>query len=265
MRSVELSLDFSVLDDLALGVERSRINASDLGEVKAHRIGAVIEAAFTAINWQDPNWASLDWLSAGCFDEVLTDLMSQKTQEQRTGVSTGWICGDQIADETQWTGFLMRVSAVCKSGGFDKRTKNAIMATFGEFRSNILEHAGKTVGAIATFHFGTGGLEIVVADQGQGALASMRNSEKYGQLDDSGRALKLIVTDGVSRYDDPERGHGFTHLFQGLANRFNHIRLRSGDHALEVFRSHGKTPMERISQKANIPGLLIYALFSKDY
>ena len=74
------------------------------------------------------------------------DLKSQVTQEQRTGVSTGWICGDQLDDETHWTGFLMRTSAVCKAGGFDKRAKSAIMATFGEFRSNVLEHAGSTTG-----------------------------------------------------------------------------------------------------------------------
>ncbi|WP_108862337.1 hypothetical protein [Ruegeria sp. Alg231-54] len=227
-------------------------------------MGAFIETAFTALSWKDPIWASLDWLVADKFDEVLADLKSQRTQEQRTGITTGWICGDQLDDETQWTGFLIRVSSVCKSGGFGKRTKNAIMATFSEFRSNILEHAGETKGAIAAFHLGEKGLEIVVADQGRGALASMRNSKKFRNLDDAGRALKLIVTDGVSRYDNPERGHGFTHLFQGLANRFNHIRLRSGDHALEVFRPHGETPLERISQKAEISGLLVYAFFNTD-
>lgn len=255
----ELSLDFDLVDDLALGVERERIDLDALGQVTAGELGPVIEAAIMASTWGQSCWFDLGWLQADGFRAVLGDLQSQATQEQRTGVTTGWICGDLIADDTPWTGFLIRVSSICKTKGFDHRTKNAIIATFGEFRSNILEHAGRTQGAIAAFHLGATDLEIVVADKGRGALASMREAAQYRSLDDSGSALRLIVTDGVSRHDDPARGHGFTHLFQGLANRFNHIRLRSGDHALEVFRAIGQRPVEKISQKAQIPGLLIYA------
>lgn len=260
----ELSLDFELLDDLALGVERGRIIASDLGQVRVPSFGPVIEATFTASNWGDSVLARLGWIQAERFGDILRELRFQEVREQKTGVSTGWICGDQLADDTRWTGFLMRVSAACKNARFDSRTKNAIMATFGEFRSNILEHAGKTKGAIAAFHFGVDTFEIVVADKGRGALASMRKAAKYHELDDAGRALKLIVTDGVSRHDDPARGHGFTQLFKGLSNRFNHIRLRSDDHALEVFRRNGEPPTEKISQKARIAGFLIYAQLNKD-
>lgn len=255
----ELSLDFDLVDDLALGVERERIDPEALGQVNAGELGPFVETAIMASTWGQSALTDLAWLQADGFRAVLVDLQSQATQEHRTGVTTGWICGDQIADDTPWTGFLIRVSSVCKTKGFDQRTRNAIMATFGEFRSNILEHAGQTQGAIAAFHLGATDLEIVVADKGRGALASMREAARYRSLDDSGSALKLIVTDGVSRHDDPARGHGFTHLFQGLANRFNYIRLRSGDHALEVFRASGQRPLEKIAQKAKIPGLLIYA------
>lgn len=262
MPEKNLTLDFDLLDDLALGVERSRIELADLGSVSANILGPLIEMAFVAVDWGQHELLELKWLQADGFSEILRNLESHNTEEQRTGVKTGWICGDQLGDDTLWTGFLIRVSSVCKSGGFDRRAKNAIMATFGEFRSNILEHAGQMRGAIAAFHLGDAGLEIIVADKGRGALASIQMADKYRSLDDSGRALKLIVTDGVSRYDNPDRGHGFTHLFQGLANRFNHIRLRSGDHALEVFRDNGVRPSERISQKAGIRGLLVYARFN---
>ena len=36
----ELSLDFAVLDDLALGVERARLDVSDLGTITARRHGS---------------------------------------------------------------------------------------------------------------------------------------------------------------------------------------------------------------------------------
>lgn len=263
MPDADLSLDFDLLDDLALGVERARIQFQKLGRVSANSLGPLIEMAFVASNWEQSELSEYNWLHINGFSDIIRELGTQESDEQRTGVKTGWICGDQLTDETPWTGFLIRVSSVCKSGGFDPRAKNAIMAAFGEFRSNVLEHAGQLRGAIAAFHLGDRGLEIVVADKGRGVLASMQSSDVYKSLDDSGSALKLIVTDGVSRYDSPERGHGFTYLFQGLANRFNHIRLRSGDHALEVFRENGVRPTERVSQKARIPGLLVYARFDR--
>lgn len=256
------NLDFNTLDDLALGIEGGRTN---LPRIAADRLGPVVEAISLSSKWRQRELAKFNWLQKEIFEPLLLDARSARTQWQRTGTLTGWIVSDQFTNSTHWTGFLMRVSAAINSRELDKRTKEAIIATFGEFQSNVLEHARAKGIALAAFHANRSEFELTVMDQGQGVLASIRENQNYETLTDAGRALKLAITDGVSRYDDPQRGYGFNHLFEGLANRFNHIRLRSGDHALEVFREDGKTPHEYISQKAYIPGFFIYAQIGCSY
>lgn len=258
-----INLSFKLLDDLALGVERECVNASALSDIRANRLGPIVEAMSLASKWHQKELAQLNWLYKGAFESMFLDVCSVQTRTQQTGTLTGWIAADQFADDTFWTGFVMRVSAAINLGGFDERTKKAIMATFGEFRSNVFEHADVRGAALAAFHVNGSGFELTVMDQGRGVLSSIRENQNYKTLViDAGHALKLAVTDGVSRYGNPQRGHGFTHLFKGLANRFNHIRLRSGDHALEVFRENQSAPRERISPKAYISGLLVYAHIS---
>lgn len=257
------NLDFNLLDELALDIEHECVDVSTLSRIEVDRLGPAVEVMSLATRWHQGELAKLNWLQKGRFEPLFFDVRYYRTQMQKTGILTGWITADQFADDVLWTGFLMRVSAAIKLGGFDERAKKAIMATFGEFRSNVFEHANVKGAALAVFHANRSEFEIAVADQGQGVLASIRKNQNYKTLTDAGHALKLAVTDGVSRYDDPQRGHGFTHLFKGLANRFNHIRLRSDDHALEVFRGNEATPRERISQKAGIPGLFVYACIGR--
>lgn len=264
MSTSDILLDFNLLDDLALAVERNNVAMEDLPKINTEELGPLVEAISLASEWRHRELASFDWLNKGVFNELFTDAITQQTRTQFTGNSTGWLSADTFADDTPWTGFLMRVSAAIKNSGFDTRTKQAIMATFGEFRSNVIEHAGRNDGVLVAFHSYLTSFELVIADRGRGVLDSIKEIPAHENLNDVGQALKLTVTDGVSRHNDPQRGHGFSHLFEGLANRFNHIRLRSGDHALEVFRENNAPPTERISQKAHIPGLFIYARFNKN-
>lgn len=260
MSVVDVNLGFKLLDDLALGVEQECVNASALSGIRVNRLGPIVEVISLASEWRQKELAKLDWLCKGDFESMFLDARSLQTRTQQTGTLTGWIAADQFADDTFWTGFVMRVSAAINSSEFDGRTKKAIMATFGEFRSNVFEHADVKGAALAAFHVNGSGFELTVADQGRGVLASIRENQNYKtESIDAGHALKLAVTDGVSRHDNSQRGYGFTHLFKGLANRFNHIRLRSDDYALEVFRENESAPRERISQKAHIPGLFVYA------
>lgn len=264
MDSQSLSLDFDILSDLAIGIEQNRIDFEKLPLLHAKKLGPLAEAISLASMWPQKKISKFSWLQAGIFDDLIRDIESGKPNTQRTGVATGWIANDEFFNDTNWTGFLIRVSSAIGANGFGKRAKQAIMATFGEFRSNVIEHAASKNGALAAFHANDTLLEIVVADHGRGVLRSIRENSKYANLTDAGRALKLTVTDGVSRHDDPERGYGYSHLFKGLANRFDHIRLRSADHALEVIRENGKPLAERISQTALIPGLFVYARFDKE-
>lgn len=263
MTSSTTNLDFSVLNHIALGINRGRVNADAPPHCSASALGPVAEAISVTTPWNESRFAALGWIELGQFLNLVDDVRAGETREQTTGVMTGWIASDCFEKKIHWTGFLMRVSSVVKTGGFDDHSKSAIMATFGEFRSNVIEHAGDLRGSFAAFHLSDAALEIVVCDLGRGVLDSLRDNPAHSELNDHGHALKLAVSKGVSRHQDPQRGNGFSFLFEGLANRFNHIRLRSGDHALDVFRIGAGAPAERTSQAAHIPGLLAYARFDR--
>lgn len=263
MTSSTTLLDFSVLNHIALGIARGRVNAEAPPHCSASALGPLAEAISVTTPRKGSRFAALSWIELGQFQNLVDDVRAGVTREQATGVTTGWIAADRIEKKTHWTGFLMRVSSVVKTAGFDDHSKSAIMATYGEFRSNVIEHAGDLCGSFAAFHLSEAALEILVSDLGRGVLDSLREHPAHTQLDDHGSALKLAVSRGVSRHSDPQRGNGFSFLFEGLANRFNHIRLRSGDHALDVNRSGAGAPSERTSQAAHIPGLLVYARFDR--
>lgn len=263
MSTPSTAFDFDLLDDLALGVERGLVRSDTLPPLHAEMMGPLLEVVSIARVWQDQQISNLNWLHKHKFDALFEDVTTLRKTTQNTGIPLGWIVGDQFADNTPWTGFLMRVSAAIKNQGYDKRTKQAVMATFGEFRSNVIEHAVDYSSAIAAFNASLNDFEIVVSDTGRGVLESIKENPNYHDLTDNGEALSLVVTDGISRHNDPGRGHGFTHLFDGLSNRFNHIRLRSGDHALEVHRENADQPMSRISEKASIKGFYAYARISR--
>ena len=284
-------LDFDLLDDLALGVERGRVSLDELAPIAAERIGPAIEAIALASQWERCAQPSLHWLNRTHLAPLFRDAIDQQTSSQRMGGNIGWISSDKFADRPSWTcpmissqychpcvdlissdkfadrpswtGFLMQVSSAVKAEGFDNRTKSGLMAMLGEFHSNVLEHSDSVEGRFSAYSASTNGIEVIISDRGRGVLSTINENPTYADLKDAGRALKLAVTDGVSRHDDPLRGHGFTHLFEGLANRFNHIRLRSGDHTLEVRREDGSRPSEWISQKASFPGFSIYAFFER--
>ena len=258
-----IPLDFSSLNHLALGIDRGRLNVESPPHLVASALGPVAEAISVTKMWNGSVFEQLDWLELGEFQGLVNDVKTGHTRKQITGATTSWIAADQIENQSHWTGFLMRVSSMVKTGGFDDRSKNAILATYGEFRSNVIEHAEELSGCFAAFHLSNASLEILVSDCGQGVLESLKKNSVYSDLVDHGRALKLTVSKGVSRYSDPQRGNGFTWLFEGLANEFNHIRLRSGDHALEIFRNGFNVPEERTSQTAFMPGLLVYARFDR--
>ncbi len=74
-----------------------------------------------------------------------------------------------------------------------------------------------------------GAFEFVVADEGIGALASLRSNPRFAALDDDREALPMVLQDGCSRRSDPSRGKGFNDIFRGLADHNGSLRSRSGN------------------------------------
>jgi hypothetical protein len=107
------------------------------------------------------------------------------------------------------------------------------------------------------FRAGLRRFEFIVADQGIGVLDSLRSSVEYAALNDSGEALSLTPTDGVSRFGSGStRGLGFRPLFIGLANLKGALRFRSGDHALLIDGRNPSLITARLAEKPTIKGFL---------
>ena len=125
-----------------------------------------------------------------------------------------------------------------------------------ELAGNIEEHSGAVETGVIAFRATTGAFEFVVADQGIGVLRSLRGSPEFLTLDDHGRALELALTDGVSRFGDPRRGHGFRPIFQGLTDLNGYLRFRSGDHAIIMDGTNQSLATAQLAQKPYLTGFL---------
>ena len=90
----------------------------------------------------------------------------------------------------------------------------------------------------------------------------------YTGLDDHGEALRLTLTDGVSRHGSGTgRGRGFRPLFIGIANLNGSLRFRSGDHALIIDGRNPSLMAARLAQKPTIGGFFasVKCLVTGDY
>ena len=167
----------------------------------------------------------------------------------RTSTDAAW--------ETDSVAFLMEVQRAGREIAILPGTlPGQMVAAMSELASNIEEHANSVDTGVVAFRATEGAFEFVVADQGIGVLRSLRGSPQFLTLDDHGRALELALTDGVSRFPDPRRGHGFRPIFQGLADLNGYLRFRSGDHAVIMDgTNHGLATAQTV-QKPDLKGFL---------
>ncbi|MFY9855779.1 MAG: hypothetical protein WAK26_18060 [Terracidiphilus sp.] len=131
-----------------------------------------------------------------------------------------------------------------------------MVAAIQELEGNIQEHSQLVSTGVLVFRATSGVFEFVVLDHGIGILNSLSTCPRYGALSDHGMALEIALTDGVSRYDDPCRGHGFRPIFEGLTNLNGYLRFRGGDHAIVMDGTSPNLATAQVSQKTGIRGFL---------
>jgi hypothetical protein len=160
-------------------------------------------------------------------------------------------------DDTPWVGFALAAQKAATAAGFHRLIAAQFAAALGEMVSNVHEHSGAPTSGIAAFMAQGDAFEFAVADSGIGVLESLRSCADYAGLADDGKALRLALTDGVSRFGAQSgRGAGFRPIFVGLANLGGALRFRSGDHALVI---HGRKIGEMstvTAQKVSLSGFL---------
>lgn len=254
-------LDFTVLDGLAFAAARGRLDGRAVPAMTAREIGPVLELEQLSGSGLLPSPHAAPFLSLDGLSAMVRALGSGTRQ---------WICPQSRMtgflraaaslphDETNWIRFGLAAQQAATNAGFQRKIAAQLTAAIGEFHSNVYEHSDASDTGIVAFHARPGRFEFVVSDRGIGVLQSLRSGPDYPNLTDHGEALRLTLTDGVSRFGaNSGRGRGFRPLFIGLANLNGALRFRSGDHALLIDGRGPSLMMARPAQKAILQGFLV--------
>jgi hypothetical protein len=180
--------------------------------------------------------------------------------ENRAGVArfirSYWGADENEPDE--YYDFCQTIQKAARNAGFPSKNAAELVAATRELVGNIYDHSNATSSGLVGFSLFKRMLEVVVADEGVGVLRSLKMSDEFSHLRDSGEALNVALIDGVSRYGAKSgHGGGFRSLFRGLVNLSSKIRFRSGDHSLDI---HGTSPTSRsgrIGKKAELQGFVV--------
>lgn len=161
-------------------------------------------------------------------------------------------------DPDDWYYFCQSMQKAALDAGFPKQNAKELVAAARELVANIFDHSDQPESGIAGFAISNNELEIVVADQGMGVLKSLKTSDEFSSLRDSGEALQIALIDGASRFGRSSgHGGGFRALFRGLVNLSSGLRFRTGDHALDVKGFGVSARSGRVSKKAELPGFVV--------
>lgn len=173
------------------------------------------------------------------------------------GQSTGFMhLGSEVVPATELTKLSIVAKRSALAAGFGDRPAGQLSAALGELLSNVVEHSQAVGTGIVAYQAHDNCFEFVVADQGVGALQSLRTNEKFTHLESDREALPLVLEDGCSRLSDPLRGRGFNDIFRGLANHSGTLRFRSGDAAVVIDGQSPRVIRPKVKKKPYLQGFL---------
>ena len=255
------AFDFAILDDFAFAAERGRLDGNPGPAFVARDLGPILELARLSENRLMP--------ALGTVPRLTLDGLTPMVQALDSG-RIRWVCPKfHLAgflrmspsfpqDARMWTGFGLAAQQAAIAVGFSKPTAAQFIAVIRELHSNIYEHSQAPDTGVVAFRAHPGRFEFVASDGGVGVLESLQNRVEYRSLRDHGKALRLTLTDGISRFGSKfGRGFGFRPLFVGLANLNGALRFRSGDHTLLIDGRNPSLMTARVAQKPNLRGFLV--------
>ncbi|MDE0331130.1 MAG: hypothetical protein OXL41_04615 [Nitrospinae bacterium] len=234
----------------------------------AHDLGPVIELRQLSTSGLLPSPNKVSWLNLGSVATLYRALLGGQSQ---------WLCSksrqigflrtacNQPTNDTVWTRLALRIQQGVSAASFPKKIAIQLLAAIGELYSNLYDHSEAPETGLIVFRVEQNRFEFVVADQGIGILKSLKSCAEYAVLDDHGEALRLTLTDGISRHGTgASRGYGFRPLFIGLANLNGSLRFRSGNHALVIDGQNPSLMTARIAEKVPMAGFLVSVVCELD-
>jgi anti-sigma regulatory factor (Ser/Thr protein kinase) len=168
-------------------------------------------------------------------------------------------------DEASWINFKLRTQQAAIGAGFNRGIARQLVAAMGEMHDNIYEHSHAPHTGLVAFKANHESFEFVISDYGIGVLESLRTCPEYSSIMDHGDALRLALTEGVSRHGkESGHGNGFRPLFVGLSNLNGFLRFRSGNHALTIDGSNLNLMASKVAEKPYLKGFIASILCYKD-
>ncbi|ACE99670.1 hypothetical protein IP86_17550 [Rhodopseudomonas sp. AAP120] len=251
------SLTFAALDGIAFAAARGRLGA--LPEYVAGDLGPLVEMIQLSRTGLLPSPSSAPWLRLNGTEALLHAAVGSERWASPHGSGSGFLRCDVLQTEpTRWTTFKLEAHKAALAAGFPSQAVARLMGAMGEIADNVLEHSESPATGFVMFAGRSGSFEFVIADDGIGALASLRSNSEYAHLIDEGDALQCALTDGESRFGKAaQRGTGFSTLFRSLVNMTASLRFRSGDHALDM---RGRSPTlvnAHVARKPRAAGFMV--------
>ena len=250
-------LTFSELDGLGFAAERGRFDTSTARFI-ADELGPVFELGLLARSKTLPWPGVSSWLAMNGISPMIAALSHRRHQ---------WICPSSRSacvyrayttaqeEEFSWVQFGVAIQYAAVSAGFSRNVAAQLVGAIGEMQDNIYQHSQSPQTGIIAFRARSGCFEFVVCDRGIGVLQSLTSCSDFQDVTDHGEALRLTLSDGVSRHGRGSgRGLGYRPLFTGLANLRGALRFRSGDYALTIEGDNPDMPSAKLGQKPPLQG-----------
>jgi anti-sigma regulatory factor (Ser/Thr protein kinase) len=256
---------FAVLDGLGFAAQRDRLQPVAAAAYAATDLGPVLELARLSVDGLLPAPTRAIWLDMGEAAAFAAALRRGRSSWTCPFNKTGFYRLDEAPphDETERNGFHLEAQKAAKAVGFPRQLAAQLVGAFCEIEGNVYEHSEAPVTGLAAYRATARRFEFVVSDGGIGVLASLASGPDYRDLTDHAEALRLMLTEGVSRYGKAaKRGNGFRPLFQGLANLKGTLRFRSGDQALTVDGVNAANIPWKPAEKPMLRGLVASVICS---
>jgi anti-sigma regulatory factor (Ser/Thr protein kinase) len=248
-------LNYDLVDDLCLFSGDINAISEKLLPMRAERLGPMLELLHIKPKEAEVLIRSKA-IDAYRFSSIVPKIFGDEMffRHLNGSRSLGLSSVRMLSEGPNWTKFAIDVKAATLASGFSAAAGSEIVAAVGEFFSNVMEHSESSETGYVAYSGEEGIFEFVVADSGIGVLQSLKSNPAFANLADSGRAIELAITEGISSSVEAGRGHGFRPVFVGLANISDELRFRSGDHGHMVQRAGTVGIDARTIQLANLKG-----------
>lgn len=231
-------VDFSVADDLLREAIRGRlVGHSAIALQASGRIGPLVEIVLAEMaHGKQYSGVSFD----SPFARSLSVALGQHTHfgsgyTDTAGAFPLGLVNPVTTDTPDWDLWTKHAENIAMSHGFNRHLIAGLLGALVELQDNIYEHSDAPDTGVVAYAVSATSFEFVVADRGVGVLQSLRRNPRFEAVVDSGRAIELAITEGVSRFpEECGRGQGFNQLFRALVGHNAELRFRSDDHALTL-------------------------------